>query len=415
MDTYIPEFVILTFLILFSALISGSEVAFFSINPKVIKKLNDQDKKALLKIEKLLKKPKRLLATILVANNFINIGIVLLFSSISDFFFKGVENNTIKFIIEVGFITSVILVFGEILPKIYANRNSFQFSKLLVNPISFIDNYLFFWITIPMSKTISFFESKLGQKNNGFSVDKLSQALELTSENETSYDEQRILEGIVNFGNTDTKEVMCPRIDIFALSEFMSIKEIISKIIEMGFSRIPVYEESIDKITGILYVKDLLPNMKSKDFEWNKLLKEPLYVPENKKLDDLLKEFQQKKIHLAIVVDEYGGTSGVITLEDIIEEIVGDIEDEYDVQIIGAKKNKDGSYNLNGNITIRDVNREFGWRLPDENASTIAGLIFYEIKTIPEPGQIFSFYGFRFEILRAKKNHIELVKATLLN
>jgi gliding motility-associated protein GldE len=420
MVSYLPEFLILFFLILFSALVSGSEVAFFSINPKVIGKLNKKDKKDLLKIEKLLKRPKRLLATILVTNNFINIAVVLLFSSLSEIFFKGIENHSLKIIIEVGLITSIILFFGEILPKIYAKRNSFKFSKLLVKPISFIDNYIIFWITIPMSKTTSFFESKLEQKGNNLSVDKLSQALELTSENETSYDEQKILEGIINFGNTDSKEVMCPRIDLFALSELISMKEIIPKIIEMGFSRIPVFKDSIDKITGILYVKDLLPHINKKNFEWNKILKEPFYVPENKKLDDLLKEFQQKKTHMAIVVDEYGGTSGVITLEDIIEEIVGDISDEFDEEFLNYSKLDDKTYLFDSKINLKDFCRiininefEYFDNIKGDSES-LGGLLLEIVKKFPRKGEKINYKKMQFIIEEINSKRIKRVKVKLL-
>ncbi len=420
MVSYLPEFFILFFLIIFSALISGSEVAFFSINPKVIKRLNEYDKKALVKIEKLLKKPKRLLATILVTNNFINIAIVLLFSSLSEIFFKQTENYSLKIILEVGFITTIILIFGEILPKIYANRNSFKFSKLLVKPISFIDNYIIFWITIPMSRTTSFFESKLEQKNNEFSVDKLSQALELTSDNETSHDEQKILEGIINFGSTDSKEVMCPRIDLFALPEHFSMKNIIPKIIQMGFSRIPVFKDSIDKITGILYVKDLLPHINKKNFEWNKILKEAFYVPENKKLDDLLKEFQQKKTHMAIVVDEYGGTSGVITLEDIIEEIVGDISDEFDEDFLNYSKLDDRVYLFDAKINLKDFCRivninelEYFDNVKGDSES-LGGLLLEILKKFPKKGEKIKFKKIQFIIEELNNRRIKRVKVKLL-
>ena len=195
----------------------------------------------------------------------------------------------------------------------YANRNALSFSKSMAPILTFLDEYLLFWISIPMSQTTTFLEKRLGEKSNQFSVDKLSQALELTADHETTSEEQRILEGIVSFGNTDTREVMCPRIDMFALSEDLSLEEMIPVILEQGFSRIPIYSEKKDNIKGILYIKDLLPNIHKKNFHWQSLLRPPIYVPENKKLDDLLKEFQQKKIHLAIVVDEYGGTSGLIS------------------------------------------------------------------------------------------------------
>jgi len=271
-----------------------------------------------------------------------------------------------------------------------------------------------------MSKTTSFFESKLEQKGNNLSVDKLSQALELTSENETSYDEQKILEGIINFGNTDSKEVMCPRIDLFALSELISMKEIIPKIIEMGFSRIPVFKDSIDKITGILYVKDLLPHINKKNFEWNKILKEPFYVPENKKLDDLLKEFQQKKTHMAIVVDEYGGTSGVITLEDIIEEIVGDISDEFDEEFLNYSKLDDKTYLFDSKINLKDFCRiininefEYFDNIKGDSES-LGGLLLEIVKKFPRKGEEINYKKMQFIIEEINSKRIKRVRVKLL-
>ena len=347
--------IVVIFLLICSALISGAEVAFFSLQLKAIEELNENNSDPRLqRVITLLKRPKRLLATILVANNFINIAIVLVFSVLSSFFFSGIENPILVLIIEIGLITTIILIFGEILPKVYANRNALEFAKRMAFLISALDQYFLFWITYPMSKTTSFLEKRLGDQKNQFSVDKLSQALELTGDDETTSDEQRILEGIVNFGNTDTREVMCPRMDMFALSDELSLEEIIPIILEEGYSRIPVYHEKKDNIKGILYTKDLLPNLGNPDFVWQGVLKPPIYVPENKKLDDLLKEFQQKKIHLAIVVDEYGGTSGLITLEDIMEEIVGDISDEFDEHDLSYSRIDDYTYIFEAKISLKD-------------------------------------------------------------
>lgn len=328
---------------------------FFSLQVKSLEDTQDTTSDlALQRVIALLKKPKRLLATILVANNFINIAIVLVFAVLSDSFLGEIENPVLVLFIEVGIITSLILIFGEILPKVYANRNALAFSKRMSLAISVLDRYLLFWITYPMSKITSLLEKRLGDQKNQFSVDKLSQALELTGDHETTSDEQRILEGIVNFGNTDTREVMCPRMDMFALSDELSFEEILPNILEQGFSRIPVFQEKKDNIKGILYTKDLLPNLDNPNFVWQHVLKPPIYVPENKKLDDLLKEFQQKKIHMAIVVDEYGGTSGLITLEDIMEEIVGDISDEFDEESLSYSKLDESTYIFEAKISLKD-------------------------------------------------------------
>ena len=308
------KIILLAFLLLGSALISGAEVAFFSLTPSLIEEQKEKYPKKIQKIESLLQKPKRLLATILVANNFINIAVVLLFASLGELLFGGISNELIRLSIEIGVITFVILLFGEILPKIYANKNSMLFSRFMVGAVYALDRKILFFITIPMSKITLFLERNFGQQSNSFSVDTLSQALEFTEQKDTTKQEDQILQGIINFGTTDTKQVMCPRIDVFALEKEMSFEEILPLIIEKGFSRIPVYNDKMDQIDGILYVKDLMPNINSPGFKWQELLREPYYVPENKKLDDLLNEFKVKKMHMAVVVDEYGGTSGIVTL-----------------------------------------------------------------------------------------------------
>ena len=412
--------IVVIFLLICSALISGAEVAFFSLQLKAIEELNENNSDPRLqRVITLLKRPKRLLATILVANNFINIAIVLVFSVLSSFFFSGIENPILVLIIEIGLITTIILIFGEIMPKVYANRNALEFAKRMAFLISALDQYFLFWITYPMSKTTSFLEKRLGDQKNQFSVDKLSQALELTGDDETTSDEQRILEGIVNFGNTDTREVMCPRMDMFALSDELSLEEIIPIILEEGYSRIPVYHEKKDNIKGILYTKDLLPNLGNPDFVWQGVLKPPIYVPENKKLDDLLKEFQQKKIHLAIVVDEYGGTSGLITLEDIMEEIVGDISDEFDEHDLSYSRIDDYTYIFEAKISLKDFFKAIHIEDTEifENvkgdSETLAGLLLELAKKFPRKGQKIRFQDYTFTVEELEQMRIKQVKVEL--
>ena len=414
------QLIAILFLLICSALISASEVAFFSLQ---IKSLEDSDDDQVtpgtLRVISLLKNPKRLLATILVANNFINIAIVLLFTIISKKIFIGINNPFLLLFIEIGIVTTLILIFGEILPKVYANRNAQAFSLRMAPIIQFLDRFILFWITSPMSRTTAFLEKKLGDKKNKISVDQLSQALELTDDQETTSDEQRMLEGIVNFGNTDTREVMCPRIDIFALSDQMSLKEIIPSILSKGFSRIPVYSEKKDNIKGILYTKDLLPHLNKSDYEWQKLLKTPLYVPENKKLDDLFKEFQQKKNHLAIVVDEYGGTSGLITLEDIMEEIIGDISDEFDEIDLNFSKIDESTYVFDAKISLKDFFRVIN--IEDSGlfdsikgeAETLAGLVLEITKKFPRRGQKVSFKGYKFIVEEIDQFRVKQIKVYL--
>ena len=420
MDLFIIiQFALLIILLILSALISGSEVAFFSLNNSDLNGNLLSEDKEIKRIKFLLKKPKRLLATILITNNFINIAVVLIFANLSNIFLEDYMTPIVKLIFEIGFITTIILLFGEIFPKVYANRNPIAFAKKLSRPIKVLDQYLLFFMTSPMSKMTRFLEKKLGSRNNDFSVDQLSQALELTSDNETTKEEQKILKGIVSFGNIDTKEIMCPRVDVFALSKKENLNIIIPKIIKNGFSRIPVFSEHLDKIDGILYVKDLLPHFNNFNFDWKKLLKEPIYVPENKKLDDLLNEFQQKKIHLAIVVDEYGGTSGIITLEDILEQIVGDISDEFDELSLSYSQIDLKNYVFDGKTSLKDfykIVKTDNDHIFEENkaeAETLAGFILENTQKIPKPGKSFSFHGYKFLIESIDKKRIHRIKVTI--
>tara|TARA_B100001057_G_scaffold485171_1_gene564461 strand:- start:4678 stop:5820 length:1143 start_codon:yes stop_codon:yes gene_type:complete len=371
------------------------------------------------RIKFLLKKPKRLLATILITNNFINIAVVLLFANLSNIFFDGLLAPIFKLFFEIGLITIIILLFGEIFPKVYANKNPLSFAKKLSRPLKILDSYILFFLTLPMSRMTKFLENKFGNQKNNLSVDQLSQALELTSDKETTKEEQKILQGIVNFGSIDTKEIMCPRVDVFAISKKESLNQIIPKIINNGFSRIPVFSEHLDKIEGILYVKDLLPHFNDLDFDWKKLLKEPIYVPENKKLDDLLNQFQQKKIHLAIVVDEYGGTSGIITLEDILEQIVGDISDEFDELSLSYSQIDEKNYVFDGKTSLKDfykivkVENDELFEKNKSEAETIAGFILENTQIIPKPGKSLVFNGYRFVIESIDNKRIHRIKVTL--
>lgn len=413
------QVILLVFLLITSGLVSGAEVAFFSLTKEVLDSEEEKKSRQMEIIQKMLQKPKRLLATILITNNFINIAIVLLFASIGEVLFSQIENPLFVLLIEIGVITFLILFFGEILPKVYANRNALSFSKTIAFPIYTIDRYFLFFLTIPMSKITRFMESRLAQKNNEFSIDKLSQALELTNEEETTKEEHKILQGIVNFGNTDTKQVMCPRIDVFALSEDMEMETIVPLILEKGFSRVPVHTDNMDNVVGILYTKDLLPHLEQPDFKWQKLLKPPFYVPENKKLDDLLKEFQQKKIHLAVVVDEYGGTSGVITLEDVIEEIVGDISDEFDDDELVYSKLDDHTFVFDAKINLKDfykvieLEEEEIFEKAKGESESIAGFILEVAQAFPKAGQLIKFEDYQFVIESVDRKRIKRIKVIL--
>ncbi|MBT3547009.1 MAG: gliding motility-associated protein GldE [Flavobacterium sp.] len=416
------------FLLLFcSALISGTEVAFFSLSPTDIVKISEKSKQDN-PIVKLLKKPSKLLATILITNNFINILIVLIFASLGEVFLKDknlalkivdftLPSSLVKFSIEVILVTFLILLFGEVLPKVYASRRALKFCNFMSKPLQLLTIVLT-PLSYPLINLTKIIEKKLGSKNSNFSIEILSKALELTSQGSTTKEEQKILEGIVTFGNTETVQIMKPRIDIFSLSEKETYQEVLTKILKHGYSRNPVYKGSIDNITGILYSKDLLGYLDKKEFNWRKLLRKPFFVPENKKLDDLLGEFRERKNHLAIVVDEYGGTSGLVTLEDVIEEIVGEINDEFDNDDFSYSKIDENNYIFDGKVTIKD----FCKVLEDTNedkfeeykgeSETIAGFILELSGKFPKIGEKINFDIYTFTIEALDRKRIKQLKVT---
>jgi putative hemolysin len=425
-STIISGVIGLLLLLICSALISGAEVALFSLTQKDLDDAKNTKSKSYDIIIELLKQPKKLLASILVANNFINIAIVIVFASLSNSLFGEVQSELnlglfkidLVFFIEVVLITFLILLIGEILPKVYANRNNLKFSKFMAYPLKVLD-VIISPISLPMQKVTLGIHRKLGKQKSNLNVDYLSQALELASEGDTTQQEQEILQGIVSFGNTDTKQVMRPRIDIFALDQTTAYKKIISEIIINGYSRIPVYKDSIDDVVGVLYVKDLLPHLQKDHFDWTTLLRAPFFVPENKKLDDLMVEFQEKKIHLAIVVDEYGGTSGVVSLEDIIEEIVGDISDEFDDDDLIYSKLDAHNFVFEGKTTLKDFYRVI--KLEDESvfenqkgeAETLAGFVLEISKSFPKINSKIIFKNYTFTIEAINKKRIKQLKVTL--
>ncbi|PWL40150.1 gliding motility-associated protein GldE [Flagellimonas aquimarina] len=415
--------IVLLLLLGCSALISGAEVALFGLSQTDLNELEETDTSRGKLIVQLLNKPKKLLATILITNNAINIGIVLLFSSIGNTIFSEINQTlfgvvSVRFLLEVIVATFLILMFGEILPKIYANRNKIQFSHFMSIPLKIL-NTLCAPLGSPMSSATVFLQEKLGKQKSNLSVDHLSQALELASEGDTTKEEQKILEGIVTFGNTDTKQVMRPRIDIFALNEEMKFLEVLQEIKKNGYSRIPVFAENMDNVLGVLYVKDLLPYIDRKNFNWMSLIREPYFVPENKKLDDLLLEFQEKKNHLAVVVDEYGGTSGIVTLEDIIEEIVGDISDEFDDEDLVYSKLDDHNYVFDGKTTLKDFYRVV--KIEDEEdfegkkgeSETIAGFVLEISGSFPKRGEKVLFKEYQFIVESLDKKRLKRLKVTL--
>ena len=414
-DPIIYYSLILAVLLVFSGLISGSEVALFSLSKSQLKK---EDKYSYVQIiQKSLTNPNKLLATILVANSFINIAIVILFTQIGNVIFKNITSPFWQFIIEVVAATFLILLFGEILPKIYASRNNLIFSKFVIYPLVLLD-FMLTPISLPMQKLSNFIKDKLSIKKQNINLNQISSALDLTSPDETTKQEQKILKGILSFGNTETKEVMRPRLDIHAYSNLLNYKEVLKNTVENNFSRIPVYKDDLDNIIGILYVKDLLPFLDKKDFDWLSTLRKPLFIPENKKLDDLMQEFQEKKIHLAIVVDEFGGTSGVISLEDVIEEIVGDISDEFDDDSLLFSKLDNSNYVFEGKTSMKDFYKILNidsspFDKFKGDSETIAGFILEISQSLPKTNSKIVFENYTFTIESVDKKRIKQVKVSI--
>ena len=413
----IVQFAIFCLLLLCSAIISGSEVALFSLSPTEIDELKEDHNSANKLIAKMVENPKKLLATVLIANNLVNISIVLISPELTNFAFGGIKNPILRDVMDIGLVTFVLLLCGEILPKIYANRNNLAFAKRVAYFIYILDT-VFTPISLPMKSFTVWIQKRLGKTKSNISVGQLSQALELASEEDTTNEEKKLLESIVSFGNTETCEVMVPRVDIFALSEDTPFSEVLSEIVKIGYSRIPVYRENLDNITGVIYIKDLLPYIEKTDFEWTKVMRKAFFVPENKKLDDLLSEFQEKKIHLAVVVDEYGGTCGVITLEDIIEEIVGSINDEFDDDDVTYFKVDDNTFIFEGKTVLKDFYRILDFNDEEEalfdekrgDAETLAGFLLEIAGNFPQKGIPILFNNYKFIVEAFDKKRIKQVK-----
>lgn len=414
----------LVVLLLFaSAMVSGSEVAFFSLNPSDINQLEESKSRHDKSVIRLLSIPDRLLATILIANNFINVAIVILSSFISKSLFDFTEYpDWVNFLVQIVIITALIILFGEIIPKIYANRSALKFSGIMAGPLVFLDKLLWPLSFLLISST-SVVNRRLSNKN-AISVDDLSDALDLATDTES--EEELILKRIVKFGNIDVTEIMKARIDVIAIDIDNKLSDIMPVIIEHGYSRIPVYHESLDNIKGILYIKDILPHLQKSDrFNWQSLIRPPYYVPETKKIDDLLKEFQANKIHMAIVIDEYGGTQGIVTLEDILEEIIGEIVDEDDEVEDHYRKIDHENYIFEAKIQLNDFYKvievdEDVFEDIRGDADTLAGVILELKGEIPKLNDkvTYKYFTFRIESVdkrRIKKIHVKINRSIPLN
>ena len=411
----ITGLIFLIILLFGSALMSASEVAFFSFRPEDIEKLKSHKGNKSRMAMKLYNTPEKLLSTVLVANNTINIAIVLLAAFLSSELFVF-HSKVIGFLINVVVITFLLLFFGEVMPKVYASRNHVQVALFMAFPLNILGKILS-PVTSVLIFSSSFVKKRAGNHHANLSMDDLSDALELTSDNFD--DDEKILKGIVNFGNINVSAIMCPRIDVTSIDIKSTFDKIIPVIISSGYSRIPVYAGSFDNVKGVLYVKDILPyTNNAASFKWQALLRPPYFVPETKKINDLLKEFQTKRIHLAIVIDEYGGTSGIVTLEDILEEIVGEISDERDSNQNMYRKIDDKTYIFEGKIMLNDFCKivDYNEELFEEvrgESETLAGLILELKGEIPLKGEIVKHHDFNFIIEASDRRRIKEIRVEI--
>lgn len=411
--------IIFIMLLLLSAIASGSETAFFSLLPNDINEMENSDNRAEKLVLELRNKPKQFLATILIFNNLVNVTITIFSTYIMSLMFNLEVNPLWAFIINVIIVTSLLLIFGEMIPKITAAKSARSLATNIAPMIKFL---MFFFkpLSSILVHSTSIIDKRLAKKNvNTLSITDLSTAVDITTADETPADERSMLQGIATFGEKEVSDIMQPRVQLFAVKLSTQFDNLIEMVIQNGFSRIPVYEDTLDDIKGILYVKDLLPFLDTPDFHWQRLIRQAFFVPENKKINDLFQDFRSKKIHIAIVVDEYGGTSGLVTMEDVLEEIVGDIRDEFDA----ANDNKfyhkidDTTYIFQGQTSlvdfckVFDINELYFEEIKGES-DTLAGLILEMEGRIPVAGYSTSYKEFGFVIEKADKRRIIEIKVT---
>ncbi len=404
-------------LIFLSALVSGSEVSFFSLTSSNLDDLSEIDEKKEKQIRQILRDPNKLLATILIANNFINVAIIVLTSYLTSQIFDFDSSPVLKFVVQVILITFILVLLGEITPKVYAKQNAVNFSKKMISLIHFFE-IIFSPLSSILISATSFIDKRLKQKSSHISMEEISQAIDLASDGKELDSEKRILKSIVEFSNIDVKEIMKARTDVVAVDQNSPYKEVLNLIVSSSFSRIPVFEDTFDDIKGVLYIKDLIPHLSDENLDWTPLCHDALFVPETKKINHLLKEFQDKKIHLAIVVDEYGGTSGIVTLEDVLEEIVGEINDEFDDDGPQYSKLDENTYvfeaktSLNDFLKITDGETDYFDDVKGDN-ETIAGLIIERIAVIPKIAERIEFAPYTFVVESADDRKIKRVKVII--
>lgn len=406
---------VLACLLLFvSGFASGSEIAFFSLTPNDLNDLDAEKSDSDATIVQLREESERTLATILITNNLVNVTIIMLCTYFFDHAVDFGHAWWLEFLCITVLLTFLLLLFGEIMPKVYARKSPLQFCRMAVGGIMFFRRLFYPFASIVMSSG-RLTEKVVQKENRVLSVDDLEQALELTDKEDIK-EEKRMLEGIVRFGDETAKEVMTSRQDVVDLDFKASYQEVLQCIVENNYSRIPVYQDNSDNIRGILYIKDLLPHLsKGPAFRWQSLIRPPYFVPETKKIDDLLREFQENKVHIAIVVDEFGGTSGICTLEDLVEEIFGDIEDEHDQQQYTARRLPSGEYEISARLEVEKANELLDIELPEsDDYLTVGGLILHRVQRFPKLNEVVQFDNFEFKIIKNTNTKIELVRLRIL-
>lgn len=414
---------VIVLLLIGSALMSGSEVAFFSLTPSEIETISEDSNKSSQTVIDLLKKPKGLLATLLIANNFINVAIILVASNLSNQLLIG-RSDLVKFIINVILITFIILLFGEVIPKIYSSKNRKKVAVLMAIPVSIISRTPpFSFMRQGLVRGTDFINSKVKKRVKELSVDDLSDAIELASKGHDDKRDLEIYQGIIEFGKKDVKQIMKPRLDVEAFEIGLIYTDILKLLNENGskvrYSRIPVYRATFDKIEGILFVKDLLPYLDEQaDFNWQKLIREPYFVPENKKIDDLLKSFQERKMHMAVVVDEYGGTSGIVTLDDVLVEIVGDISLDHSTEELVYSKLDDYNYVFEGKTALIDIYKILAidgeiFENEKSESDTLAGFVIELAGKILKKNERVTFHNYIFTVEAADSRKVKRIKVTI--
>lgn len=414
-DNFIKVIIIFVFLFC-SALFSAAQVAFFSLSPADLNRIKEISGRWQLTIIELLDNPKKLLATLLISDNMLNVAVIILTSLIHIFDYHS--QRVLGFIVQVVLITFIIVLFAEVIPKVYSTKHNLQVLRIMGLPI-YIFNKLFSPISYVLVSSTNIVEKRLKKKSYNVNIDELTHAIEITSDINTNEEEKKILKGIVKFGNIDVKQIMKSRMDTIAFDIETPFTSLLKGILDSGYSRIPIYKEDFDTVEGIIYIKDLLAHLDMDDsFKWQTLIRPPYFVPESKKINDLLEEFQQKKIHLAIVVDEYGGSSGIVTLEDILEEIVGEINDEFDDDELQYSKLDSLNFIFEGKTLINDICRVLNierkvFDKVEGDSDTLAGLILELKGNIPERGEVLEHEGIKFTVEAVDKRRIKRIKITL--